>query len=205
MENEQSFAVLIKKISKWVGIILAFLMILVWVLLYAVFSANYPGVVQARKLYHERVMEPRSLPDALPYIVQVKDVGESGYTYELLGRIVNVDYASYTLTLADKGGVEWRVRMIHAPYHEANKIEINLSEIRVDRVSRLMSIVPVSLTIDRRKIEETRDYLQVGDMMDIVWRDTKKLPAIMRENRAGEYLVELAGDIVRPIGKVVGK
>lgn len=205
MENENNFALGFKKIAKWVGIVLAFLMIVVWVILWARFSANYSWVMPIREFYLDKVVIARALPDRLPHTIQPKQIASESYWYEMWGRIVTIDYVSYTMTLQDKRGDEWRVRLIHAPYHEANKIAIEIQEWEVDRESGKKTGRARPLTIDRRAPELTEPYLQVGDMMDIVWKDTLTLAEIYQRNRSGEYLIMLSGDTPRPIRKVVGK
>lgn len=206
MENEQGFTVGLTKIAKWAGMALAVLALMAWVAGYAAFSANYPGVWQARKYYNERVLERKSLPDELPYVAQVRERGEGGYTYELWGKIETLDYAGYLMTLKDKRGQEWRVRLVQAPYYQRDRIGIKLHEFTINRESGMgMGGRAVPLTIDRRAPELTEPYLQAGDMISAVWNDPLVLSEIYRRNRRGEYTVELTGEIPRPIRKVVGK
>jgi hypothetical protein len=193
------------KLTKWVGIVLAFFVIVVWVVLWARFSANYAWVMSIREFYLDKVVIARVLPDKLPHTVQPKRKADEGYWYEMWGRLVSVDYASYTMTIEDKRGEEWKVMMIHAPYHEANKIGIEIREWEVDRETSQKIGRDIPLTIDRREPDKTEPYLVVGDMMDVVWKDKLTLLQIYQAQRKGEYLVMLSGEIKRPIRKVVGK
>lgn len=204
MDYERYFAVEFRKIAKWVGVVLVFLVILVWVVLWARFSANYQGVVQVRKFYNERVLQKRSLPDELPYVMQVQERSDSEYVYELWGKIKTLDYTNYMMTLIDKRGNEWEIQMIHAPYHEANKIGIEIQEFAIDTSGMAVGRA-IPLTIDRRAPEMTDPYLANGDMIVVVWKDTLNLMQIDQRNQIGEYTVMLSGDISRPIRKVVAK
>ncbi|MBI5822945.1 MAG: hypothetical protein HZB18_02885 [Chloroflexi bacterium] len=145
------------------------------------------------------------MPDALPYVMQVREVKEQEYVYELWGRIKALDYANYMMTIEDKRGREWRVQMIHPPYHEANKIGIEMHEFEIERSSGKTVGRARLLVIDRREVEQTKQYLAVGDMMSVVWKDKLTLSQIYQAHRRGVYLVSLSGDITRPIRKVVGK
>ena len=185
--------------------VLLVLICLVWIILGARFSANYPGIVQVRKFYNERVTESLTLPDELPYVIQVREIVDDGYEYEIWGRIAALDYANYQMTLVDKKGVEWVVRMIHPPYHNANKIEVVIQETVMERESGRVYGQPTTLTIDRREPEKTRAYLQVDDMINVIWRDTRTLAGIYRENAIGEYRMVATGERPRPIRKVVGR
>lgn len=205
MENERGFAVGFSKIAKWAGVALVLLVVFVWVVLWARFSANYSWVMPVRQLYLDKVVIAQALPDTLPHTIQPKQKVDEGYWYEMWGRIVAVDYTSYIMTIRDSGGVEWRVRMIHAPYHEANKVEIEIQEWEVDRNSGQKVGRARALTIDKRAPEDTAPYLAVGDMMDVVWKDNSTLTEIYQHNQRGEYVIMLSGDLARPIRKVVAK
>lgn len=198
MEQEKKFTL----IAGGVALCLA---LLLWMVFYANVSANIGWVIPVRKLYHERVIEPRQLPDKLPYVLQVIGVSDGVYEYELWGRIESVDYATYTMTLVDKRGDSWRVRMIHPPYHEANRIEIEINEYSIERDTGKLVGRARPLVIDRRVPEQTKQYLAVGDMMNVLWKEQMTLSEILQRNRNGDYLVVVSGDTTRPIRKVVGK
>lgn len=205
MENEQGFSIGLKKLARWAGYLLLVLIFLAWVVLWARRSANLPGVIQVRKFYNERVLEEKYLPDALPYVIQVRESSEEGYVYELWGRIKTLDYVNYIMTLEDKRGQEWKVQMIHPPYHNANKIGIEMHEFEVERDSGKVVGRAVPLTIDRRDPDKTQPYLAVGDMMSVVWKEQMTLAQIYERNRNNDYLVVVPSDTIRPIRKVVGK
>lgn len=128
MDQEKKFTL----IATGVTLCLA---LLLWLVFYANVCANIGWVIPVRKLYHEQFVEPRKLPDELPYVIQTRSVADGVYEYELWGRIESVDYATYTMTIVDKRGDSWRVQMIHPPYHEANKIEIEIHEFEIERES----------------------------------------------------------------------
>lgn len=206
MENRKSLGTFWKKFSLIAGVIALCLALLFWLIFYANVSANIGWVIPVRKLWHERVIEPRQLlSDQLPYVIQTRGVSDGVYVYELWGRIENVDYTTYTMTLIDKRGNKWRVQMIHPPYHEANRIGIEIYEYSIERESGRMVGRAIPLTIDRRAPEQTKQYLAAGDMMSVVWREKVKLTEVLRRNRGGDYLVVVPGDITRPIRKVVGQ
>ncbi len=198
MEQEKKFTLI-------AGVIALCLALLLWLVFYANVSANIGWVIPLRKLYHEKVIEPRKLPDELPYVIQARGLSDGMYEYELWGRIESVDYATYTMMIVDKRGDKWRVQMIHPPYHEANKIEIEMHEFEIERESGKTVGRARPLTIDRREPEQTEQYLAAGDMMSVVFKEQMTLSEILRCNRNGDYLVVVPGDIARPIRKVVGK
>lgn len=205
MGNEKSLIPFLKKITLVVGVLVLCLSCVIWIILYANASANVGWLIPVRRFYHERLVEPRKLPDELPYVIQVRGVTEGVYEYELWGRIVSVDYATYTMMIVDKRKREWRVQMIHPPYHEANKVGIEIHEFEIERASGNTVGRARSLVIDRRAPEQTEQYLVAGDMMSVVWREQMKLAEVLRRNHNGDYLVVVPGDIIRPIRKVVGK
>lgn len=205
MENEKSLVRFLKKFALIISVVVLCLVLIVWTVLQSSVGANIRWVIPVRKLYHERVVEPSKLPDELPYVIQARDIVDGVYEYELWGRIRSVDYTTYIMTLVDKGGREWRVQMIHTPYHEANKIGIEIHEFEIERSSGKTVGRAVPLTIDRRDPDQTEAYLAVGDMMSVVWKDNKKLSEILRQSHAVDYLVVVTGDITRPIRKVVGE
>ena len=100
MENENNFGVVLKKITKWVGTFALVLAFLIWVMLDARFSANYSWVMPVREWYLDRIVIARALPDNLPHTIQPKQKADEGYWYEMWGRLVSVDYASYTMTIS---------------------------------------------------------------------------------------------------------
>jgi hypothetical protein len=154
MENEKSLVRFLKKFALITGVLVLFLAFGVWIVLQSSMGANIRWAIPIRKLYHERVVEPNKLPDELPYVIQTRSVVDGVYEYELWGRMQSVDYSTYIMTLVDRGGREWRVQMIHPPYHEANKIGIEIHEFEVERSSGKTVGRARPLVIDRRAPEQ---------------------------------------------------
>ncbi|MBV5322699.1 MAG: hypothetical protein JZU60_02555 [Ilumatobacteraceae bacterium] len=134
---------------------------LIYLLLYAPFTANNKFVIPVRKDFYENVLYKVFTPERLPYGVMVREInrlvsGEMEYSYALIGRLVAVDVKGSLLSIKDKNGMVWEMdfgKSIYPAVEGADYRNLMVSEVIK---YHLLNIA---------KPEEPGSYLQPGDIV----------------------------------------
>jgi len=209
--------VLPKRKFGWIGIILGligfvFILLSLYLLLFAPFTANSKYTILLRKDFYEKVLEKTLLPARLPYQAFVRDVttsdqGEQIYEYGMMGRFVQLDTGRNLLTLRDMMGKTWFFDFTTQLYSgETSSIyQLMVVEVKIaNDGSEQSGIVYYKYDLD--------NYFHPGDIVMIVWRDKRRLPEIL-ENNTGDprfsliplSVVPNGGNGIIPIYKIVGE
>ena len=185
--------VLPKKKFGWIRIILGvvgivFILLSLYLLLFAPFTANSKYTILLRKDFYEKVLEKTLLPARLPYQAFVRDVttsdqGEQIYEYGMMGRFVQLDTGRNLLTLRDMMGKTWFFDFTTQLYSgETSSIyQLMVVEVKIaNDGSGQGGIVYYKYDLDDP--EATQSYFHPGDIVMIVWRDKRRLPEILDDN-----------------------
>ena len=215
--------VLPKRKFGWIGIILGvigavFILLSLYLLLFAPFTANSKYTILLRKDFYEKVLEKTLLPARLPYQAFVRDVttsdqGEQIYEYGMMGRFVQLDTGRNLLTLRDMMGKTWFFDFTTQLYSgETSSIyQLMMVEVKIANDGSEQSGI-VYCKYDLNHPEATQPYFHPGDIVMIVWRDKRRLPEIL-ENNTGDprssliplSVVPNGGNGLMPIRKIVGE
>ena len=215
--------VLPKKKFGWLGITLGvigvvFILLSIYLLLFAPFTANGKYVILLRKGFYEKVLEKTLLPSRLPYQAFVRDItvneqGEQTYEYGMMGRFARIDTGRNLLTLTDMMGGTWLFDFTTQVYPAAtsNTYQLMVVEVKIaNDGSEQSGIVYYKYDLDNP--EATQPYFHPGDIVMIVWRDKRRLPEILEDNTGDvrSSLIPLSvlpngEDGIIPIYKIVGE
>jgi len=202
--------VVTKKKYGRVGAILAvvgltFVLLSIYLVLYAPFLTNNKYVIPVRKAFYEGVLEKVLLPEHLPYSVMVREVnvsesGEREYTYAVVGKFVNIDTESGLLTIRDMNGKMWKMdfatQVYGAPAAGPNYRNLMLVE-KIIAGDNTETYETKYYLYSINEAGETEPYFRTGEIVMILWKDKRTLadistPIPLRVVPSGErYLIPI--------------
>jgi hypothetical protein len=208
--------VLPKRKLGWIGIILGvvgvvFILLSLYLLLFAPFTANSKYVILLRKSFYEKVLEKTLLPARLPYQAFVRymatnEQSEQIYEYGMMGRFVMIDTEGEILVLKDMAGRTWKMK--YTPYMAVQSIDyrnLMVSEVRIAPDKTQASQIKYYY-YNRNNPEETEPYFYPGDMVMVLWNEGRTLSMILADNkRDPERVIKIEGSYKIPIYKILAK
>lgn len=186
------------KILLPVVVVVGLFFVIGWGVLYSSFLANNEQIILLRNSYFIK-LGTLVAPGKLLYTIRstaVKSEGEEiEYVYKLTGKVVEVDYRNYLLTIQDKGGDEWKFHFSVVPFagnDKLVKLVINQMTVGVDgQVTNGL----INIAIDPLSPDATQG-LSTGDTVVVRWQDKRKADEM-------KGVIELPSDKVVPIARIV--
>lgn len=202
--------ILPKRKFGWTGIIfrvinIVFILLILYLLLLAPFTANGKYVIPLRKDFYEKILEKTLLPTRLPYQAFVRDMetseqGERYYEYGMMGRFARMDAGRNLLTLTDMMGKTWLFDFTTQIYPVAtsNTYQLMVVEVKIANDGSEQSGIAY-YKYDLDSPDTTQSYFHPGDIVMMVWRDKRRLEEILEDN-AGDARSSLIPISVIPKG-----
>lgn len=192
----------VKKKKKAIYFLVLFLVLIVlWIVFGASFTANTKLAIVARNLMFKYVgTSTLWFYYTLRPLESINDMG-GNYKYKWIGYIESMDYVNNEMLAKDRWGREWKFRFFTQASKQAGVRELMFNQQRylVDGSSEME--VRYLKIIDNKPLKPAL-YFSEGEQVAVFFGDSRKVNEIMSARVKGEVF-ELKGSGIIPIVRVV--